>query len=716
MILTPPETDDAPEMKMTDSMKALESSQQSRVLDTVAQIRKCGLEGVLSLPQIVVCGDQSAGKSSVLEALTEIPYPRNDNLCTRYATEIILRRGFVELLTVKVIPDNQRDASDQEKIRKFSATINDFNELPALMNKANEVMGIGAGSSTSRAFSRDVLSITIEGPNRPQLTVVDLPGLIQNKTKDTQESDVKLVDELTESYIGQERTICLAVVAATNDYANQGILTKVQKVDPDGNRSMGIITKPDRLEKGSGTEKAFVELAQNKDVHFKLGWHVLRNRGFDNINSSFLERNANESNYFRTSAFKVLPKTAVGIDALRKRLSDLLFEHVKKELPKLREDLEVALKGAHSQRETLGKSRASVQQCREFMTSLSQGIFEIAKAAIDGRYEEEFFRFKEDEGFEPTSQATIRRLRALVQNLNSLFSDNMDKNGIKYLIEWPDSSKVRQPPTTPAKAPKSDGVLDSGVEKPIRVTYDWALEWVEKRLESSRGRELQGNFNPLIIGELSWAQISEWEELAIIHTEIVAEKCEAFLQDLIETMRDRSLRELESLLDDLKSHPINYNDYYIQTVKKRREDRLEALMLQQVTDVAGQAIDLTQKEQNRDEVLRVVLAKMKSDSKSSDLKAHSCEEVLDCVNAIYKVQLKTFVANVTTQCVERHVVRGLENIFAPLAVAKMSDEDLSEVASEPLSLRSHREFLDDRIAKLEQGHDILKKVMRNAPV
>lgn len=58
------------------SLEDLQTEEQRRVLDTVSKVRKCGLESVLSLPQIVVCGDQSSGKSSVLEALTEIPFPR----------------------------------------------------------------------------------------------------------------------------------------------------------------------------------------------------------------------------------------------------------------------------------------------------------------------------------------------------------------------------------------------------------------------------------------------------------------------------------------------------------------------------------------------------------------------------------------------------------------------------------------------------------------
>jgi hypothetical protein len=69
----------------TGSLEELQTDEQRRIFDALSQVRKCGLESVLSLPQLVVCGDQWAGESSVLEGLTEIPFPRNDNLCTLFA-------------------------------------------------------------------------------------------------------------------------------------------------------------------------------------------------------------------------------------------------------------------------------------------------------------------------------------------------------------------------------------------------------------------------------------------------------------------------------------------------------------------------------------------------------------------------------------------------------------------------------------------------------
>ena len=478
------------ELNTTSSLEGLQSDEQRHVLDIVAQLRKCGLESILPLPQLVVCGDQSAGKSSVLEALTELPFPRNDNLCTRFATEIILRWGTTNSLTIKVIPDNKRSTNEQETIKTFRESITDFDELPRVMERAMVVMGIdstlGLGSMQSRAFAKDTLSVEIEGPLRPQLTLVDLPGLIQTETKGVTKADVDLVAEITDHYIFQPRTICLAVVSATNDYANQGILTKVRKVDPDGERTLGIITKPDRLSPGSGMEKAFLGLARNEDIFFKLGWHVLKNRSFEEGASSFLERNASEAAYFRKSNFKALPQDCVGIDALRSRLSQLLFAHVKQELPKLREDLETALADSKDQLDAMGTCRTTPQECRAYLSQLSLDFYGICKAAVSGHYEGDYFNRHANRLFSINSMATIRRLRAVIQYMNTTFSDNLRARGHKYHIDrleappdledeyWTTSSKPPKEAEGGVKMASSDTVLHQltapDIEIPNMVT------------------------------------------------------------------------------------------------------------------------------------------------------------------------------------------------------------------------------------------------------
>lgn len=86
--------------------------ENSRLLDQVGQLRACGVDEYIDLPQIVVVGDQSTGKSSVLEALTNIPFPRSSVKCTKFATQIRLRRADEVQTIVKIIPDRMCSSAE----------------------------------------------------------------------------------------------------------------------------------------------------------------------------------------------------------------------------------------------------------------------------------------------------------------------------------------------------------------------------------------------------------------------------------------------------------------------------------------------------------------------------------------------------------------------------------------------------------------------------
>ncbi|KAI8953697.1 interferon-induced GTP-binding protein Mx [Xylaria longipes] len=710
----------------TSSLEELQTDEQRLALDTIAQVRKCGLESILSLPQIVVCGDQSAGKSSTLEALTGIPFPRNDNLCTRFATEISLRRGPGNILTVRVIPDNARPSKEKQSIKAFVESITDFSDLPRIMDLAMAVMGIANKDGPDmpapmRAFARDTLSIEIEGPSRPQLTLVDIPGLIHTSTKGVSDADVALVAEITEHYISQPRTICLAVVSAANDVANQTILTKVRQVDPQGDRTLGIITKPDIPPVGSGSQSAFLELARNENVFFKLGWHVLRNRKFEESANSLIERNQAEATFFRTSNFKSLPKECVGIDALRNRLSVLLFEHVKQELPKLRQDLEEALREAQEERDLLGAPRSSSVECRSYLAQLSLNYYELCKAAVNGFYEGDFFHFNSDEEFSFKSNSAVIRLRAVIQQLNTDFAKTFRLRGHKFQVDLSDESSTRRTST------------QHDDESPIRLSKEEAIDWVRKVLVRTRGRELVGNFNPLLIGELFWEQSSGWKQLALDHIEEVSRVCEKFLgilldakapkevrsrlwslkiSDALKGRRQAALRELELILKDSRYFPINYNHYYTDTIFKRRQERQKASIAEALESGTEEQLLPNYESDHTTIDIEKVITKF-AERVDPDMENFSCEDALDCLFAIYKELQKTFVANITTQVIERHIVHGLEDILSPLVVNSMLDVEVEAIASEPLPTRSLRDFLNDRIKKLEDGQETFRVMMGN---
>jgi hypothetical protein len=166
-------TEDAEDIQQLDtlttaSLAKLQSKDERRLLDVVDKLRRTGLNGTIELPQLVVCGDQSSGKSSVLEAITEIPFPRKAGLCTRFATEIILRREPKPSVTVKIVPSKHRPEDQQRKLAAFNRSMAYMNQLPDLIDAASQEMGLGKVGA-SNAFSRDVLSVEICGPDRPQL-------------------------------------------------------------------------------------------------------------------------------------------------------------------------------------------------------------------------------------------------------------------------------------------------------------------------------------------------------------------------------------------------------------------------------------------------------------------------------------------------------------------------------------------------------------------
>jgi len=234
-----------------DQTHRLQSDDHLKLLDEIDKLRSQGISYYVSLPQLIVCGDQSSGKSSVLEAISGISFPSKDNLCTRFATEVILRKAATVSVLIRIVPSQTRSEAECSRLTQFSETLEDLKDFPDIIEKAKVVMGI---STTTSAFSNDVLRVEISGPTRPSLTIVDLPGLIHSENKLQSSADVSMVWEMVRGYMTNQRSIILAIISAKNDYANQIVLKLAKEVDNAGLRTLGIITKPDTLSIGSESE------------------------------------------------------------------------------------------------------------------------------------------------------------------------------------------------------------------------------------------------------------------------------------------------------------------------------------------------------------------------------------------------------------------------------------------------------------------------------
>lgn len=258
--------------------ETLENEEMRELMDAVHLLRDLGLDDVVQLPDIVVCGDQSSGKSSVLEALTSIPFPSHEGMCTRFATSITLRKAVEESFLFKIIPDPKRSHELEGKLTKLRDSIQDLSQLSKLIEEVTKIIVPKSGNGLGNfAFAQDILSITVSGPDRPNLTIVDLPGLIRATNDQQTKQDILTINQIVDSYIKKPRTIVLAVLRACVDQTNQDITEKIKEFQAE-NRTIGIITKPDTLKSGSEQERWWVDLAGGLKGINLMGWHFIKNR------------------------------------------------------------------------------------------------------------------------------------------------------------------------------------------------------------------------------------------------------------------------------------------------------------------------------------------------------------------------------------------------------------------------------------------------------
>lgn len=148
------------------------------------------------------------------------------------------------------------------------------------------------GSENHVKFAGDILCVEIRGPRSPRLTIVDLPILIA--VNQGEGDDIHIVEAITDRYIKDERSIILPVVNSDVNVQDHGILEKVRVVDPEGKRTFGIITKPDRIEAGLHNETEWLTLARQTDgafFKFGKGYHVLVSRSGQKTKDGTTSRN-----------------------------------------------------------------------------------------------------------------------------------------------------------------------------------------------------------------------------------------------------------------------------------------------------------------------------------------------------------------------------------------------------------------------------------------
>ncbi|XP_058622279.1 interferon-induced GTP-binding protein Mx-like [Onychostoma macrolepis] len=297
-------------------------------IDLIDTLRSAGIHKDLALPTIVVIGDQSSGKSSVLEALSGVALPRGSGIVTRCPLELRLKK----------VPDVYWKA-----VLSYRDKRTEFVDSSLVQNRVetaqNELAGKGVG------ICDELITLEVMSPDVCDLTMIDLPGIARVPVKEQPDDIGNQIKQLIMKFIEKQETINMVVVPCNIDIATTEALKMAQEVDPDGKRTVAILTKPDLID--TGTEKSILDIVHNKVITLRKGYIMVKCRGQQQINDEIpLEEAAHmERDFFQNHDYfrGLLTENKATIKCLAIKLTQNLVDHIKKSLPQLDEEIKKQL-------------------------------------------------------------------------------------------------------------------------------------------------------------------------------------------------------------------------------------------------------------------------------------------------------------------------------------------------------------------------------------
>ncbi|KAH9909437.1 P-loop containing nucleoside triphosphate hydrolase protein [Fomitopsis serialis] len=331
------------------------SQYREQVLTSAKKLRAVGAHIHLDLPRIVVIGNQSAGKSSLIEAISGIEVPRNAGTCTRCPMECRLLSSKEEWsCQVSIRWEFDADGRSKDHVEQvpFGGLLTDKSDVELMLRRAQTAVldsgkrplayyaNMNAGDLyalpwdlSTLPFSQNVVCVDISGPDLTYLSFVDLPGIISNADANV----VKFVERMVQSYISGT---CLIVVALSmeTDIENQTALRLAREADHDDSRTVGVMTKADRWPVRC-MEAREIELwleileGRSQDHHLRHGYYCTRQPNAAERAAGITPSEAREAEtlFFQTTApwDTSANKQHLGTENLVRHLSNMLAEMIR---------------------------------------------------------------------------------------------------------------------------------------------------------------------------------------------------------------------------------------------------------------------------------------------------------------------------------------------------------------------------------------------------
>ncbi|PSC76263.1 dynamin-related 4C-like [Micractinium conductrix] len=283
-----------------------------------------GIESGIDLPKIAVVGDQSSGKSSVIESIFGISLPRGSGIVTRTPIQVEHRytegQAYAEL-SYKTSPD------DEEWTKRV---VEDLDGIEQAVEEAT-----------------DAVTGTTKG-------LLDLPGIMRIAVDDQPKNIEEIVENQIRRHIEGDNVVILCVLHGTSDPSTASAIKLAQEYDEDGDQTMGVVTKPDRCEKAQVEDLIGSVLGAGSSIKLKLGFIPVRNRTTSELTdgTSLDQVRENEAAFFKCHPLlSQLAKDRRGIPALVDQLAHVQMQRVHKALPELKKQV----------RDKLDKARADLE-------------------------------------------------------------------------------------------------------------------------------------------------------------------------------------------------------------------------------------------------------------------------------------------------------------------------------------------------------------------
>ncbi|XP_042387016.1 dynamin-related protein 5A-like [Zingiber officinale] len=293
-----------------------------------------------SLPAIAVVGGQSSGKSSVLESIVGKDFlPRGSGIVTRRPLVLQLHKidGHREYAEFMHLP--RKRFTNFALVRK---EIQDETDRETGLNKQ---------------ISPVPIHLSIYSPNVVNLTLIDLPGLTNVAVEGQPDSIVADIENMVRSYIEKPNCIILAISPANQDLATSDAIKICREVDPKGERTLGVLTKIDLMDKGTDA----VEILEGKSYRLQFPWIGVVNRSQADINKNvdMIAARRREREYFANSPVYKHLAHRMGSEHLGKVLSKHLEQVIKSRIPGIQSLISKTLAELEGELTRLGKPVAA---------------------------------------------------------------------------------------------------------------------------------------------------------------------------------------------------------------------------------------------------------------------------------------------------------------------------------------------------------------------